>query len=1647
VSRPALAAGSTVGELFELTARRCADAVAVVGAEVALTYPELLEHTTSLCARLRELGIGPGDVVLTLLPKHEPDCVVAALAVWRCGATLLAVDPALPQARRATLADTAAGRLLIRRDQDGTGLDLSYVDGSRPAAGPAAAYLIFTSGSTGRPKPVVVGHDSMLAIHRAWQEVYGLTTRPRGYLQVAGLSFDVFIADLARTVLSGGRLVLCPTEIALDPPALLELATRTRADSVELTPSVLRLLTDWAQRRDVRIDLDLVVVGGEQWHSADLAALRRVIGPDTRVVNTYGITETTVDSTYLDVTETELERIGSTVPIGRPFPGVVTAVLDARARPVPDGVVGELHIAGPTLATGYLDLPEETAKRFIPSTIGGSELMYRTGDLVRVNESGDLVVVGRVDDEVKLSGVRVHPDEVESVLRAASGRFGLDGAVVCVDRTATLPRLLGFVSTGGRPVAVDVADRLRQALAEQLPSAMVPVRIEPVERFPLTAAGKVDRAALLATTAPGQAAPPAPADPVLAAVYAAWADVLGFPPSEPGDDLFASGADSLAAARIAAGIAARLGVRVSVADVLARRTASGLADLAATATPWSQADEAAQPNRFAASTAASALWLLHQLDRADATYHLPTVLEIDGELSVPALRQAIDLVVDRHDALRCAFTAGRDGAQVHVADHCAVPLPVEQVDAADVAERIDAIVAAPFDLAQAPLLRARLLRIAPLRHVLVIVVHHIVFDGWSESVFLDELGTCYRAGRPDELPPAATVPRSAAGPSAASLAFWRRQLAGWPGPAALAEPVTASGDAPPHRARAVLGAHAVRSLARAGGTTAYTVMLAALAVLIARRSGSADLVIGTPLGARTTRTGLRSIGFQVASVPVRLDVGPQASFQAVVDHVRDQLIGAFAHADAALPDIVAELGLSGSGRRNPLFNQWFNWLGAPASPPQLDGLTVRLAEPPVPGALFDVCWYVTETADGFAIDLVTAAEALPAEETTELLAQYLRVLDQLAGAPARAVAEADLRTPRARRVLPSEDADLRTDPPALLPVLHATLTSRPEAPVVRAPDGTWTGGELLTLAEGLATRLRRAGVGAGDVVVIHAHRCGGLVLAVLAVLRAGARFALLDAHLPPLRLAAQAVAVGASVGIATGAPPELPDTTLNWLPVAGPDGGAAEPVDAGQSGYVLFTSGTSGRPRGVLGGTAPLANFLAWYCREHRIGPADRVAMLSGLAHDPLLRDLLVPLYSGACCWIPPDELLFAPRQLLRWLRDSAITIAHLTPSLARALAGTADAGQVPSLRLVTCAGEILSGADATGIRSWAPNARIVNGYGATETPQLVAARDADPAAGPRARLAVGSGTPGAQLLIRSATGRQAAIGEPGEIVVRSPYLATGAIGEPLDTEPDPLPEHRRYRSGDLGRYQADGSVVIHGRIGGDRREIQGHRVDLGEIDAALRSLPGVCDAAAAVSDGPDGSALVIAYVVPDAEVTGADLDAAIPRYLDQLRAILPAYCVPVLVEPLDTLPRTRNGKIDRAALPAPSPAARPPASAPVSVASDTVQRAVHDVWCELLRRAEVPLNTNLFELGASSLTMLTAHGAIERALDRRLAPMALFQFPTIQSLAAHLRGADPAGPATGNQPRVPANSRRTADMRDRRRAARRLARQQEESR
>ncbi|WP_214414741.1 non-ribosomal peptide synthetase [Sphaerisporangium fuscum] len=1649
-----------VHHLFATVAQERADQTALVAGSVTLTYGELAARAFRLAHRLRAAGAGPDAPVAVVADKGGADWIVAVLGVWASGAAYLPIDPDTPAGRVEPMIRGAAPVAVVGPPGPWDGLvphrlpasagDELPLPGSpnAPASSMPAvemsadrlAYIIHTSGSTGEPKPVSVPHRALACVYRAWEECYELTPEPRAVLQGAGAAFDVHVGDIARALLSGGRLVLCPTHVLLDPPALHALIERESIDLMELTPSVWRLLVSWLEKTGQSLpSVRLAISGGEQWTAAEYRRLRGVTGQLTRIVNSYGVAEAAVDSTWHEVTDDTLD--GDLVPIGKPFPGVTALVLGEDLAPVPPGLPGELFLAGDGLAREYLGRPAATAERFVPLTGGGAgQRMYRTGDLVRLRSDGVLTHLGRLDDEVKVRGVRFQLGSVEAVLaRHPQVR------AVAVARASRGDHHMLVAHVVPTSPAAGLAERIRRFAARELPSAMVPAEVVITSSLWLTPAGKLDRRALPSTPVQGV---PAPDEPVQAAsaqdmpdgyhgigvrpgtapagrtateevVIRAWTEVLGSPPASLEEDFFQAGGDSLAAAWLALTLRNACGADASAAAVYGAPT---VVELARHLDGLPPAEPVTSASGHRPSPHQRRLWTVHRLNPGDPSYNLPTLLRLRGRLREDVLRQALDLLVARHDALRTRFADGADELETHVETDVTVPLDVIEAPESG-PDPVEAAVLRPFDLGAAPLCRATLVRRGPDEHDLVFVAHHVVFDGWSERILVRELGEIYSALASGARPVPEPVRRSYAdfaawqnrrlqdGHGQAARDYWRSTLASPPALLDLPEPPQRSRAGLAGRTTRDLGADLsdqVRAVARAHGATPYAALLAALAALLSRWSGQDDLVIGGPFGDRDRPENAHLVGFCVSTLPLRMAVPAEAAFSEVLRAARRTVAEAIAHADVPFDQIVADLGLAGGGGRNPLFRVWLNLLGRSVEPPSMAGLEVEVAEPPLPGALFDLGIYVTDRADGYRLEAVYDQGRLDSAHVAELLEQLSLLLAAACASPETPLAAHDLRTGPAAEILPKGTADLREDVPELLPELWRRGREQPSAPAVRDRDGVLTFADLYAAAAAWTRTLTATGTGEDQVVAVHGARVAGLVPALLGILATGARFTVLDSDHPRSRLAEQLAAAGVRLGAElTGTPAAaLPGPDVRWI--ATPDAAARKITDPGPDGpgtplpdtaaYVAFTSGTTGAPRGISADTRPLAHFLDWYVRRYRLGRHDRFALVSGIAHDPLLRDILAPLWAGATLCVPPTELMRDPAALRGWLRDEGVTVLHVTPALCRMLALPERAPVPERVRLVCCAGDSLSGRDLLDIASWAPSAQIVNGYGATETPQLAGAYDVRSGDAALERVPVGSGIPGFELLVLRPGGRPAGIGERGEIVVRSPYLALGYLREEGGFHADPVPEHRRFATGDLGRYGPDGLVTVLGRSD-DQVKVRGHRVELGEVDVRLRECPGVKDAAGAVRVGADGESRIVAYVVPDASQPVSDVR-------ERLRRTLPDHMLPSSVVAVERIPLTLNGKVDRAAL---AVAPRLPQPGRSQEVATGLERLVASIWQGVLGAEHVPLHQNFFDLGADSMSMIRAHVALERELGRKIPPTALFAHPNVHHLAAFLASGEVA--------------------------------------
>lgn len=1071
---PLAAAAPTVPQAVLAAALRRPGAVAVRQGRRTVTYAELVASAGRLAGTLRDLGVGP-EVTVGVCGRRGPHTVAAMLGVMLAGGAYVPLDPTHPRDRllavlddagaglavvdaegRALLADAAPDRLFVTAPAegepapDGPARDHPALDALSPDN---PAYVMYTSGSTGTPKGVVVTHRSVTAFLAASAQRFGIGEDTIA-LATASFGFDVSVLEVFTTLAAGGTVALVPEADRRSPERLGRFAAAHQVTWATPPVSMLPLLdpADFAALR--------VLVATAEPVAPD--QVRRWAGtaeaPRLRFVNAYGPTETTVEATAHDAVG---DRTGP-VPMGRPLPNLRVYVVDAALRPVPVGVAGELLVGGAGEARGYLGRPGLTAGSFIADPFSGSGgRLYRTGDLAAWEPDGALRYLGRADRQLKVRGHRVEPGEVEAALVR---RPEVRQAVVDLVATVAGPLLTAFLT----PVDAPSDAALREHCARLLPAALVPTRFVRLDALPRNASGKTDRAALHRLASPAAEEPGddwQPDSEEAAVVARAWADVLGVPVRSGDDSFFDAGGHSLGAMRLVARLRADLDRDVRIEDVLRGRTVHGIAAALAAAPPAGQ--ELTHGNPPALSAAQRRLWFLDQLTTESGAYNIALAQRLRGPLDPVVLGSALAEVARRHEVLRWRIPTV-DGAPTVVIDPPGeIPLPVTDLTALAPAERAEALsrqltqtAGARFDLATDRLWRARLLRVGEDEHVLAVTAHHAVFDGWSQGLFLHDLGTAY-ARQAAQLPPAAASfadyvawrADRAERRADTDLRWWLERLDGVPPVLELPgdHPRPAEQTFRGGRVEVLLGAEttaAVHALARDCGATPSAVLLAVLGQLAGRLAGRDDLVIGTPAVDRRHPAFLDLVGFFIEVVPLRLRPAADLSFRAQVRATRDELLDALAHPEAPVERLVEALRLPRDASRQPLVQVLFNAYNFPQPRLALPGLDVTAEPVPVPGAPFDLTLYAAEADGRYRIELVHSTDRFTAARAERLLAAYVHLLKGFLEAPDRPAGDIGL----------DPYADLLTGTTARAPAPAA-----PSAPAVPPAPGGGTEAALLAV--------------------------------------------------------------------------------------------------------------------------------------------------------------------------------------------------------------------------------------------------------------------------------------------------------------------------------------------------------------------------------------------------------------------------------------------------------------------------------------------------------------------------------------------------------------------------------------------------------
>ncbi|MET0649873.1 MAG: amino acid adenylation domain-containing protein [Pyrinomonadaceae bacterium] len=1553
--------GACAHELFEAQAARTPEATAVAGGGERLSYAKLNERANRLARRLQALGVGPEEIV-GLYFERSAEMVVALLAVLKAGGAYVPLDPAYPSDRLAFMLEDSGARLLLT----GPGLDglpptgrtrviclddeRSAVEGRESENLPPAAtadnlaYVIYTSGSTGRPKGVMVTHRG-LTNYLSWAGREYHAAEGRGAPLHSPIGFDLTVTSLFLPLLAGGCVELVPEDAGVE--GLRGALVGGRDFSlVKITPAHLEVLAHLLPPGQAAGAARALVIGGEALFGESLAYWLEH-APETRLINEYGPTETVVGCCVYEVAAGA--KPAGPVPIGRPIANTILRLLDKHLQPVPVGVTGELYIGGEGVARGYVNRPGLTAEKFVPDPFGDAPgaRLYRTGDLARHLADGDLVYLGRADEQVKVRGFRIEPGEVEAAL--AAHPLVREAAVVALQEGPGDKRLVAYTSPAGE--TAPEADALRRYLKGRLPEYMIPSAFVTLEHLPLTPSGKVDRQRL---PSPGGARPQlgqtyvAPRTALERMLCEMWRAILRVEEVGIHDNFFDLGGDSIHAAIFINTLQKSLGAVVSVIalfdapdiaslcahlvehypDAVARvgagqeghaLTPSGdeVAAGAGAAAPRELTPILAAgrggARAFPLSFAQQRLWFIDRLALDSPFYNIPEALRLSGRLDVNALERGFDEVVRRHEALRTSFTTDGGRPVQLVNDPAPVSLEVTDLSGLPEASREPEAVRLAveeahrtFDLARAPLTRARLLRLGAEEHILLITTHHIVSDGWSVGVFLRDLSALYAAYLRGEPSPLAELPVQYADFAVwqrewlqgevleEQLRYWRRQLGGElpvlnlptdrPRP-----PVLSYEGADRHFELPEELTERLKTFSRREGVTLFMTLLAAFNALLGRYTGQEEIVIGAPIAGRTRREVEDLIGFFVNTLALRTDLSGRPSFRELLGRVRGATLGAYAHQELPFERLVEELQPGRDLSRNPLFQVMFSLQNAPLEEFTLPGLRVSPVEIGNDVTRFDLEFHLWEGGGVLAGNLIYSTELFDAATVEQLLGHFRNLLEGVVADPDTRLPDLPLLTEVQRRQLLDEWNDTRGVYPrdaCVHELFEAQAARARDAFAVVSGDARVTYAELNARANRLARRLRALGVGADARVGVLMERSPELIVALLAVLKAGGAYVPLDPAYPKPRLRFMLEDSGVRVLLTEqkqlGA---MPDSGARVVCLDG----EREEIDresalnlpreatADSLAYVIYTSGSTGRPKGVAIEHRAV-NRLVCGTNYVELSAADCVAQASTATFDAATFEIWGALLHGARLDIVPRDTALSPPALAAHIRERGVTVLFLTTALFNQIAASRPEAFGP-LRCLLFGGEA---ADPKWVREALTRDKprqLLHVYGPTENTTFSTWHPVGAVPSDAATVPIGGPVTNTQAYVLDGDLRPVPVGVAGELCLGGDGLMRGYLNRPeLTAEklvPHPFaaePGARLYRTGDLVRFLRDGNIEFVGRLD-QQVKIRGHRIEPGEIESVINEHPSVRECVVLAREDRPGERRLVAYVVGAAETANADAE------------------------------------------------------------------------------------------------------------------------------------------------------------------------------
>jgi amino acid adenylation domain-containing protein len=1651
--------------LFEAQASRTSDAIAVEFLLDQISYRELDARSNQLANYLRQEGVGPESRVGVLLARSV-EMAIALLGIMKAGGAYVPLNLHDPQERNLYILKDAGIELVLSQGQADTALlekqaRVINIEGNhrlplQSAEKPAGAdepenliYVIYTSGSIGRPKGVMAQHRSVVN-YLHWAATAYNAKEGGGSVVHSPLSFDLTVTSFWTPLLTGNRVILLPEEEGVE--GLSKALDEGRELSlVKLTPSHLELLSQTVRSEKAWRQTRAFVVGGAALQSKALD-LWREHAPETRVINEYGPTETVVGCCVYD------EAVGAVgngpLPIGGPIGNTDLYILDRRSKLAGVGVCGELYIGGAGVTRGYLGRAELTSERFLPNPFSRQRgaRVYRSGDQARYLPNGEIEYLGRLDRQVKIRGYRIEPAEIEAAL---TQHKQVRAALVVVENEGDHKRLAAFITPENEQNEAN-EDRvelnsagLREYLRKRLPEYMVPTVIVPIAAFPLTPSGKIDLKALPITDLAGGNAenvkhsPRSPREELLVEIFE---EVLK---TRVGiyDNFFDLGGHSLLATQVISRVRDIFEVEAGVRSIFEAPTVEGLAtridELAkGERKPTPPLVRARRDERLPLSFAQQRLWFLDQLTPNNSFYNCSGAVRLEGQLDLLILERVINEIVRRHEVLRTRIEV-IEGDPVQIIDKWElrklefedwrqVPKEPREIE---ILRKAKEEANTGFDLNKDPLLRVKVLRLSEDEHVLLYTMHHIVSDGWSMGILMREVGALYHAfllGKPSPLPEleiqyvdyakwqrhyltGAVLERE--------IGYWKRQLNG----AAVME---LPSDHPRSMTTTHRGGRAtieirkeihegLKRVSQRAKATLFMTLMAAFKLILMRYCREEDVSVGAAIANRTMKGVESLIGFFVNTLVLRTDLSGNPSFSELIKREKRVALEAYAHQELPFEKLVEEINPDRDLSRSPLFQVMFVLQNTRQESLEIKGLKLTKIGEASESSKFDLMLTLTEEKEAVVGDLSFSGDLFEESTIKRMVGHFERALAEAVRNENQNINDLELLSELEQKQIVLEWNQTSAEYPmvsSIQQLFEEQVEISPESVAVVDDGLNVSYRELNRRANRLAHALRRRGVGPEMLVGICVERSASMFVGLLGIIKAGGAYLPLDPSYPSERLRYM-LEDGSPIALLTeekmlGTAPSFQGTVLcldrDWPIISEErEDNPARRTTGENSFYVIYTSGSTGTPKGVIGLQAGAINRFTWMWETYPFARDESTCQKTPLSFVDAVWEIFGPLLWGVRSVILKNEVIKDPYRMNKALRSEQITRLVLVPSLLRELLN--DDNGIVGLKYCISSGEALPFQLAESFRRRAKGSKLLNLYGSSEASADAAWHelgDSD------TRFSVPLGRPifNTQIYLLENRLQAAPVGVAAEICVGGRGLGRGYLNRSdLTAEkftPHPFAQlsgERIYKTGDLGRYQADGKVEFLGRID-HQVKVRGVRIELGEIETILSSHPGIQQCVITAEPEENSGTRLSAYIVCKSART-PDV-GELRRYLKD-RA--PDYMAPGRLVFLEQMPLTPSGKIDRRAL-ASVVQEREVLNEDHLAPRTVVEEIIVGIYEELLRLKGLGVKDNFFELGGHSLMAMQAVTRLRDAFGVEIGVINIFEQPTAEGLAGRIEKAIKAG-------------------------------------